>query len=265
MNSILVTEGIARQRGDQSEDQDYAPPVAKKYRKSVPVTVVTRKIPEYYRSKWEGPGKLLDVKNVGVSSPYTDKEGELTLRYLVWLQVSGHNIETACDQIHFYYPAECFHSFKALEAPHNLKIALCFCSGEVKYAYCGPSCATRKPGFCNHILALMLKVCKYSLYDCHNVQDLKNEDGKNPTAVCTSAFQNWHRSRLDGIHSQPVMEVVVCNPSTTDKSRKTGVTCLLNEERKGECDINEKVQNLFQSLEQDSSKLCILRLLILPA
>ena len=37
----------------------------------------------------------------------------------------------------------------------NLKLALCIVSGEVEYAYCGPSCTAGKSGFCNHILALM--------------------------------------------------------------------------------------------------------------
>ena len=51
--------------------------------------------------------------------------------------------------------AKCFHSFKVREEPHNLKLALCIVSGEVEYAYCGPSCTAGKSGFCNHILALM--------------------------------------------------------------------------------------------------------------
>ena len=51
--------------------------------------------------------------------------------------------------------ATCFHSFKVREEPHNLKVALCIVSGEVEYAYCGPSCTAGKSGFCNHILALM--------------------------------------------------------------------------------------------------------------
>ena len=66
----------------------------------------------------------------------------------------------------------------------------------------------------------MLKVCKYSLYDCKDVRDLRHEEDENPATACTSALQNWHRSRLDGIHAQPVMEVVVSNP--TDKGKKTG-------------------------------------------
>ena len=51
--------------------------------------------------------------------------------------------------------AKCFHSFKVREEPHNLKLTLCIVSGEVEYAYCGPSCTAGKSGFCNHILALM--------------------------------------------------------------------------------------------------------------
>ena len=46
-------------------------------------------------------------------------------------------------------------SFKVREEPHKLKLALCIVSGEVEYAYCGPSCTAGKSGFCNHILALM--------------------------------------------------------------------------------------------------------------
>ena len=66
-----------------------------------------------------------------------------------------HEIQTHQDQSYFYYRAKCFHSFKVREEPHNLKLALCIVSGEVEYAYCGPSCTAGKSGFCNHILALM--------------------------------------------------------------------------------------------------------------
>ena len=37
----------------------------------------------------------------------------------------------------------------------NLKLALCFVSGEVEYAYCGRCCTAGKLGFYNPILALM--------------------------------------------------------------------------------------------------------------
>lgn len=87
VNSILVTERNARESGDESDDQEYAPPVAKKCRRSLPATVVTRQIPEYYGGKREGPGELPLVQDLGVSSSYSDKAKELTLRYLVWLEV----------------------------------------------------------------------------------------------------------------------------------------------------------------------------------
>ena len=68
-------------------DQDFAPPVAKKCRRSLPATVVTRKIPEYYGGKRKGSGELPLVKNLGISSSYSDKAKELTLRNLVWLEI----------------------------------------------------------------------------------------------------------------------------------------------------------------------------------
>lgn len=66
------------------------------------------------------------------------------------------DIQATYDQRYFYYRAKCFHSFKRNERPHELKLALCVVSGEVIHAYCGPTCAAGKSGFCNHILALML-------------------------------------------------------------------------------------------------------------
>ena len=55
-----------------------------------------------------------------------------------------HEIQTRQDQSYFYYRGKCFHSFKVCEEPHNLKLALCIVSGEVEYAYCGPSCTAGK-------------------------------------------------------------------------------------------------------------------------
>lgn len=133
-----------------------------------------------------------------------------------------HDIQTAHDQRYFYNHAKCFHSFKVREDPHNLKLPLCIFSGEVKYAFCGPTCAAGKSEFCNHFVALMLKVYKYSFYDCKDVRDLRHEEDGNPATACTSALQNWLRSRLHGIHAQSVMEVVVSNPTNADKGKKTG-------------------------------------------
>ena len=139
-----------------------------------------------------------------------------------------HDIQTHCDQRYFYFRAKCFHSFKVHDEPHNLKLAVCIVSGAVEHAYCGPSCAAGKSGFCNHILALMLKVCKYSLYDCKDVWGLKDED-ENPTTACTSSLQNWHKSRMEGIRAQRVMEAVVTNPvNNIDKGKMTGIPSVRN-------------------------------------
>ena len=46
------------ERGDESADEDYAPPVSKKCKRPVPAIVVTREITEYSGGKREGPGEL---------------------------------------------------------------------------------------------------------------------------------------------------------------------------------------------------------------
>ena len=51
------------------------------------ILAATVKIPEYYGGKRVGPGELPHVQNPGISSPYSEKAKELTLRYLVWLEV----------------------------------------------------------------------------------------------------------------------------------------------------------------------------------
>ena len=65
VNCILVTETSEGESGDESDDQDYAPPVAKKCRRSLPATVVTKEIPEYYGGNRVGPGELPHVQNKG--------------------------------------------------------------------------------------------------------------------------------------------------------------------------------------------------------
>ena len=52
---------------------------------------------------------------------------------------------------------------KKHEAPHTIHVALCIISGKVMHATC--TCAAGKVGYCNHTLALMLKICKYSLFE----------------------------------------------------------------------------------------------------
>ncbi len=84
---ILVTDNSATESAAESDDADYTPPVAKKCRRSLSESVVTREIPEYYGGRRTGPGKLPHVENLGIRSSYCDKAKELLLRNLVWLEV----------------------------------------------------------------------------------------------------------------------------------------------------------------------------------
>ena len=108
----------------------------------------------------------------------------------------------------FYFKVQCHHSFRKNDPPHNLKVALCIVSGKVKHAYC--TCVAGAVGFCNHVLAIMMKVCKFTLYECKSVSDLENEDDMQPKAACTFMLQQWHRKgRGDTIVPQPPVEFVV--------------------------------------------------------
>lgn len=163
-----------------------------------------------------------------------------------------HKIETNHDQRYFFYRAKCFHSFKRNEKPHELYLALCIVSGKVVYAHCGPACAAGKSGFCNHIMALMLKVCKYTLYNCTDVRELQSENDENPPSACTSTLQKWHKPRIEGISSHPVMEVAVSKTHLEEKKSR-GVTCQLYEARK--VDSKTKVKDFFEHMQNIDSKL----------
>ena len=78
-----------------------------------------------------------------------------------------NDLSVASDQVHFFFKPKCYHSFRKNYPPHNLKVALDLVSGEVKNASC--TCVAGQIGFCNHILALLMKICK-------NVRELEEED-----------------------------------------------------------------------------------------
>ena len=119
------------------------------------------------------------------------------------------------------------------DAPHNLKVTLCIFSGEVKHISC--SCIAGKVGFGNHILALLMKICKFSLYECKTFHELENEEDMQPKQACTSSLQQWHRKgRGSSINSQPVMKVLVAKTyleQTRSSVRDPGVRCTRYEAR----------------------------------
>ena len=82
------------------------------------------------------------------------------------------------------------------------------------------SCIAGKTDYCNHSLALMLKMCKFSLFESKSTLDLVNNADQNPEAACTSRLQAWHRKgRGDTIVPQPEMP--------GDKVSHYSIACLL--------------------------------------
>ena len=141
------------------------------------------------------------------------------------------DIEANDDEHYFYFKCKCYHSYKKHDAPHTIQVALCIISGQVMDATC--TCAAGKVGYCNHTLALMLKICKYSLFESKTTEDLRDELDENPTLACTSKLQSWHKKgRGDSIHPQPVMDLVVSKIKPDDEKSDKAVACQLYEARK---------------------------------
>jgi len=138
------------------------------------------------------------------------------------------DIRCASDQRYFFVKSKCCHSFRKHDQPHTLQIALCIISGEVRSACC--SCVAGKVGFCNHVLALMFKLCKFSLFNYSTTKDLSEEDDKHVPLACTSQLQQWHKKGGGAnIAPQPVMEVQVNKIKDDDARSRSGLKCLLYE------------------------------------
>ena len=157
-----------------------------------------------------------------------------------------HDIVAASDQQCFYFKAKCFHSFWKNDPLHQLKLAFCIVKGDVLHSSCTQ--VAGKVGFCNHISALMLKVCKFTLYEAKTTKDLQEENDENPVAACTSQLQKWHKKGGgDNIVPQPVMEVIVKKNKLDERSTSHGgVKCLLYEARK-EPDYNAVSKHSFKT------------------
>lgn len=139
-------------------------------------------------------------------------------------------IECASNSKHFFFKGNCCHSFRKSEPPHNLKICLCIVTGEVKSACC--SCVAGKVGFCNHVLAFMFKMCKFTLYNCTSVKELSEEQDQQSSLACTSQLQQWHkRGGGKNIAPQPIMEVEVNKTKVDESSSRSGLKALLYDAR----------------------------------
>ena len=106
----------------------------------------------------------------------------------------------------FLLKASAVTALKKHDQPHTLQIALCILSGEVRSGCC--SCIAGKVGFCNHVLALMFKLCKFLLFNCSTTKDLSEEDDEHVPLACTSHLQQRHKKGGGGnIAPQPVIVV----------------------------------------------------------
>ena len=146
------------------------------------------------------------------------------------------------------------------DPPHNFKVVLCIFSGEVTNASC--SCVAGQVGFCNHILALLLNLCKFTLYECKSVSDLDSEEDMQPKRSCTSHLQQWHRKgRKDSINPRPIMEVLVTktclDQDQQSKPRDPGVKCLLYEARRNLKNQQEDESKLLEHLKEINPKMAL--------
>lgn len=83
------------------------------------------------------------------------------------------------------------------------------------------------------MLALMLKICKYSLFESKTTEDLQGECDENQSLACTSKLQSWHKRGLgDSIHPQPVVDVIVTKVRSDDEKSAKGIRCQLYEVHK---------------------------------
>ena len=111
---------------------------------------------------------------------------------------------------------------------------MCIFKGDVLDRSC--TYVAGKAGFCNHIPALMFKICKYTLFEAETTKKLRQEKDENPELACTSQLQRWHKKGGgENIVPQPVMEVYVTKTKLDEPSSSRGsggVKCLLYEARK---------------------------------
>ena len=167
--------------------------------------------------KWTSTSKVLEKEwgmQIIILSPQT-WGGEDILK----------DIEANSDQRYFYPRAKCYHSFRKKDAPQSIRFALCIVLGQVMHANC--SCKAGNVDYCNHVLALMFKACKFSLYDSKKTYDLNQENDEHPDLACTSQLQRRHAKGRGDIHPQPVIEITVSKTKLDETKTKEGIKSLL--------------------------------------
>ena len=116
------------------------------------------------------------------------------------------------------------------DPPHNLKITLYNLSGEAESVSC--SCVAGKSGFCNHVLVLMFKMCKFTLFSSTSPKDLIKEQDQQPSLDCTSQLQQWHKKGGGkNISAQPVIEVEVTKTKDDESRSRSGIKPIVYDAR----------------------------------
>ena len=159
------------------------------------------------------------------------------------------DIECASDSRYFFFKGKCCHSFRKSDPPHNLKIALCILSGEVVSASC--SCVAGKVGFCNHVLAMMFKMCMFTLFSSNTSKDLSEEQDQQSSIACTSQLQQWHKKGGGkNIAPHPLMEVEVRKIKDTESTSRSSIKPLLYDARMKNTHNLATEQNLKEQLRK---------------
>ena len=99
-------------------------------------------------------------------------------------------------------------------------------SGEVESASC--SSVAGKSGLCNHVLALVLKMCKFTLFSCISTNYMMDEQDQQSFLACTSQLQQWHKKGGGkNITPQPVMEEEVTKTKDEEFKLRSGIESLV--------------------------------------
>ena len=85
-----------------------------------------------------------------------------------------------------------------------------------------------KVGFCNHVWALMFKMCKYTLFSSTTTKDLSEEQDQQSSVACTSQLQQWHKKGGGkNIAPQPLMTVEVRKIKDAESTSRSGIKPLV--------------------------------------
>ena len=93
-------------------------------------------------------------------------------------------------------------------------------------------CVAVKSGFCKHFLAMMPKVCNFTLHNYKNVTELQHEAFEICSATCTSTLQRWHQPRIEGTTPCPILWKGPFPKQLEGEQKSSDITCHLCEVRK---------------------------------